>query len=318
VPFLGVSARPGEIARARGPVAELVDGTPVTIPVVVIRGAQPGPTLYVQAGLHGDEATGIEICRRALPTIDPATLSGTVVSVPLANVPAHQSRTRGFLHEERWLIDINRIFPGSAGGLLTERLAHTDLSIDLHSALDGCEMAPHAYVDPADDETGTLTVREQAALAFGTPYVYYKARGAKVGTSDMSRSLGAQADAARRAMISTDMGESRRVSAHLVPMGVRGIHNTLRVLGMEKGQPEVDGAPRRFSKITIVHATRGGGLRLSVELGAPVVAGQAIGEIVDVFGQTVEQIASPVAGFVLRVMRLASVSTGAEVVWLAS
>jgi hypothetical protein len=39
---------------------------------------------------------------------------------------------------------------------------------------------------------------------------------------------------------------------------------------------------------------------------------------VDVFGQTVEQIASPVAGFVLRVMRLASVSTGAEVVWLAS
>ena len=309
------------------PVAELVDGTPVALPVMVIRGTRPGPTLYVQAGLHGDEATGIEICRRVLPTIKPAELRGTVVAVPLANVPAHQSRTRGFLHEERWLIDINRIFPGTAEGLLTERIAHVlfsefvmhaDFSIDLHSALDGCDMGPHAYIDPADDETGTLAIREKVALAFGTPYVYYKLRGGKVGTSDMTRSLGAQADGAKRPMVSTDMGESRRVSAALVPMGVRGVHNAMRVLGMEDGDPVVDAPPRRFSKITIVHAKRGGGLRLAVDIGADVRAGQAIGEIVDVFGETVERITSPADAFVLRVMRLASISTGAEVVWLAS
>jgi predicted deacylase len=247
--------------------------------------------------------------------------------VPLVNVPAHLSRARGFLHEERWLIDINRIFPGNAHGLLTERIAHVifnefvlpaDFSIDLHSALDGCDMGPHAYIDPSDDETGTLAIRERAALAFGTPYVYDKKRGGKVGTSDMSRSLGAQADLARKAMISTDMGESRRVSAHLVPMGVRGIHNVMRVLGMEDGAPELDGPPRRFSTITVVHASRGGGLRLSVEIGADVRAGQPIGEIVDVFGEVVERVAAPVDAFVLRVMRLASISTGAEVAWLAS
>ncbi len=325
--FLGVDARPGEVTKARVAVGSLADGSPVELPVVVIRGATAGPTLYLQAGLHGDEATGIEICRRALRTIDPAALRGVVVAVPLANVPAHLSRARGFLHEERWLIDINRIFPGNEHGLLTERIAHVlftefllraDLSIDLHSALDGCDMGPHAYVDPADDETGTLVIREKAALAFGTPYVYYKKRGGKVGTSDMSRSLGAQADLAKKAIISTDMGESRRVSAPLVPMGVRGIHNVLRVMGMEAGAPETDGKPRAFSTITVVHAARGGGLRLAVEIGADVREGQAIAEIVDVFGDTVERIASPVDAFVLRVMRLASIATGAEVVWLAS
>src|SRR5579872_4548087 len=178
--FLGVTARPGEVTRNRVPVGELADGTPVALPVVVIHGAQPGPTLYIQAGLHGDEMTGVEICRRTLPTIDPAVLKGTVVSVPLANVPSHLSRTRGFLHEERWLIDINRIFPGNPHGLLSERIAHVlfnefvlpaDFSFDLHSALDGCEMGPHAYIDPADDDTGTLAIREKVALAFGTPFV---------------------------------------------------------------------------------------------------------------------------------------------------
>jgi predicted deacylase len=134
----------------------------------------------------------------------------------------------------------------------------------------------------------------------------------------MSRSLGAQSDAAKRPMVSTDMGESRRVSAALVPMGVRGVHNAMKVLGMEDGDPVVDGPPRRFSKIAIVHSRRGGGLRLAADIGTDVRAGQQIGEVVDVFGETVERITAPVDAFVLRVMRLASISTGAEVVWLAS
>jgi predicted deacylase len=161
-------------------------------------------------------------------------------------------------------------------------------------------------------------VREKVALAFGTPYVYFKKRGAAVGTSDMSRSLGSQADRTRRPLVSTDMGESRRVTPALVPMGVRGIRNTLRVLGMAAGEPERDGAPRRFSTITVVHAAHGGGLRLDVEIGQDVRAGARLAEVVDVFGDTIERITAPVDAFVLRVMRLASISTGAEVVWLAS
>ena len=325
--FLDVPIRKGQITKRRVPVGELADGSPVELPVITIGGRGAGPTLYVQAGIHGDELTGIEVCRQAMSSLNPDSIVGSVVAVPLANVPSHLSRTRGFLHEERWLIDINRIFPGKIDGLLTERLAHVlfnefvrhaDLTVDLHSALDGCDIAPFVYIDPDDDQSGTLAAREKHGLAFGTPYVYYKRRGASLGTSDVSRSLQAQSDVAGHATILAEMGESRRVSRDRVPLGVQGIRNVMISMGMlDDAAPEHE-PPRTFSSITLLHADRGGGLRVDVDLGDEVQSGQQVGEVVDVFGETVERLVAPADGFVLRVMRLGSVSTGAEVLWVAN
>jgi predicted deacylase len=75
---------------------------------------------------------------------------------------------------------------------------------------------------------------------------------------------------------------------------------------------------RRFTTITLVHANRGGGLRLTVDLGNEVSTGQEIGEVVDVFGERVERLEASRDGFILRAMRYGSVSTGAEVVWIGS
>ena len=325
--FLDVPVQTAARVKQRVTIGELPDGSPLQIPVMTLGGSNPGPTVYVQAGLHGDEMTGIEICRRVLPNLAPSDIRGTLVVVPLANVPAHLTRTRGYLHEERWLIDINRIFPGSPAGLLTERIAsvlfeefvrHADLTIDLHSALDGCDIAPFVYIDPDDDDNGTLALRERVGRAFLTPYVYYKQRGVRFGTSDLSRSISAQAEAAGLATVAAEMGESRRVTDAVVPVGVRGLVNALRAAGVLAGEPEAPPEQRRFSSFSIVHVTRGGGLRLTVDLGDEVSAGQSIGEVVDVFGDRLEELTSPVDGFILRVMRLGSVSTGAEAVWVAA
>lgn len=325
MPFLDVAVRRGEFVRARVPIGELMDGSPVAFPVVTVGGARPGPTLYVQAGQHGDEATGIENCRAFLATLDPSKIAGTVVAVPVANVPAHITRTRGYLNEERWLIDMNRVYPGNRHGLLTERTAaivieefvkHADLTIDLHSGLEGCDILPFASVDPPDDQHGTLELRERVATSAGLPYVYYPARGHT--TSDMSRAIGAQADAAGHAHVSMEMGESRRVSWKLVPNAVRALHNAMRVLGMEEGEPTIDAKPRALRSVRLVHTERGGGLRLRVDLGDEVREGQTLGEVVDIFGQRVEEIVAPSAGVVMRAMRLASVSSGAEAVWLGA
>jgi predicted deacylase len=323
--FLDVPVQRGAVNYERVAVGEFSDGSPVAVPVVTIGGCQDGPVLYIQAGLHGDEVTGIEICQRALAAIDPAQLRGTVVAVPVANVPAYLSRTRGWLHEERWMIDMNRVWPGNAAGLLSERICdilfeqfvkHADLTLDLHSALEGCDIAPFVYIDPDDDDQGTLQRRETCGRAFGTPYVYYKASGAKLGTSDMSRSLGSVAEAHGLAKVTAEMGESRRVSNEVVSLGVDGILNVAGALGMlDRSLPDTS-TQREFHQIKLVHVTRGGLLRMAVNLHDEVVAGQPIGEVVDVFGRTVETIESPIDGWVLRVMRLANVATGAEVAWV--
>ena len=325
--YLGVEAERGTRAQTRVPVGELPDGTAVALPVVYIAGAQPEPTLYLQAGIHGDELTGIEVCRRALATLDPGHIHGAVVSVPLANVPAHLTRTRGYLQEERWLIDINRIFPGNPHGLSTERIANVlfesfvreaDFTVDLHSALDGGDIAPFVYVDPNDNEGGTLEQRERLALAFGTPYAFYRKRNEKFGTSDLSRSLSAQADLIGVPMMIAEMGESRRVSTEHIPLGVQGIRNVMIAMGMLDEPPVKPATQRRFDSILLLHANKGGGLRVHHEIGDEVTAGQLIAEIVDVFGDMVERIESPKDGFVLRAMKLGSIATGAEVAWIAS
>ena len=101
-------------------------------------------------------------------------------------------------------------------------------------------------------------------------------------------------------------------------MGVRGVHNVLRHLEMEDGEPEVPETRRVFRTITLIHATEGGGLRWLADLGDEVAAQQQIAEVCDVFGQPVEALVAPVDGFILRKMLFGSIATGAEVAWIAS
>lgn len=324
--FLGVPVVRGQVTRQRIPVAELADGSPVALPVVTIGGAQDGPVFFIQAAIHGDESTGIRICQEALARINPSEVSGTVVAIPVVNIPAYLTRTRGFLHEERWLIDINRIFPGTATGLLTERIAHllvedfvcqADFTLDLHAALDGCTIAPFVYVDPDDNESGTHELRQRCGYAFGTPYAFHKPRGQRFGTSDLSRSIAAVSDQRGKAVVTAEMGESRRVTAEHVDFGARGVLNVMSALGMLPPAAPREQPPRKFGNFDVVHANRGGMLQLHTALHAEVKTGDLLAEILDLFGETVEELRSPSDGFVLRTMLFASVASGAEIIWVA-
>src|SRR5262249_58065773 len=56
------------------------------IPVVVVHGAKPGPTLGLVTGAHGTEYVSIIAVEKLIRELDPAQLSGTVILVPLVNV----------------------------------------------------------------------------------------------------------------------------------------------------------------------------------------------------------------------------------------
>ncbi len=325
-PFLGAVRNPGEKSFQRIPIGEFADGSPILQPVCTITGRKDGPTVYIQGGMHGDETTGIEIVRQTIRAIKPEDVTGSLVIVPVANVPSYLTRARGYLLEERWLIDVNRVFPGSAGGLLSERIAYillnefvlqADFTLDLHAALDGCDIVPFTYVIPSDDNNGTLEARKRIAHIFGVPFVYYKSRSVPFGTSDLGRSIAMHADAAHKPIVMAEMGESRRIKHEVVPLGVAGVRRSLQSLGALPGEPEPHPESQRaFENITIVHANRGGGVRVLIKLGQELEKGQKLAEIVDVFGNTVEELFAPVAGFAMRVVKLANVATGAEVMWI--
>ena len=80
------------------PVSILSDHTPVNMSVHVIHGRRPGPTMFVSAGIHGDEVIGVEIVRRLLRSTQLKSVRGTVLVVPIVNA-------FGFLNRSRYLPD---------------------------------------------------------------------------------------------------------------------------------------------------------------------------------------------------------------------
>jgi len=100
--------------------SSLPTGNALPVPVQVIHGVAPGPTVWLSAAIHGDELNGTEIIRQVLARIRPSDLAGSIIAVPIVNV-------LGFVGESRYLPDrrdLNRAFPGSKTGSLAARLAH--------------------------------------------------------------------------------------------------------------------------------------------------------------------------------------------------
>lgn len=328
-PFLGLSTPRGTVLRERVQVASFADGSAVTIPVVLVEGASEGPVVYIQAAIHGDEFAGTEACWQLAAALDPAQLAGRVVIVPVANTPAFLTRARGFLLEERFLQDGNRVFPGNLNGLLTERIVahllqgfvlHADLSIDLHCALDGSEIADFMHVGVKDNSDGHLALRQKLCHAFDMPYHFYRKPGMKLGTSDMSKSISSQGADAGKAVIMAEFAGSRSIDFDKATYAAGGLLRILRAMEMWQGQtPQGAGfSPEDFSNINMVHCDAGGGLRPLVKLGDRVKVGDALAEIVDIFGQKQQTVTAHVDGFVLRLMTYGAVASGAEVAWIGN
>lgn len=145
------TAAPGEAVRGAIPAGDLAGGVTVEIPVVVINGAEPGPTFWVNAAIHGDEPEGPLACALAAKQIDPARLRGAVVMVPCVNPLAFSAAERGN-PLDTFTYDMNRIYPGKPDGYFSDRVADAhwqamkdvaDLEISIHSG------GAHSFLDKA-------------------------------------------------------------------------------------------------------------------------------------------------------------------------
>ena len=63
------------------------------VPVVVVRGREPGPIAVVIGGIHGGEHNSIEGPRRVAFDLDPNLVKGAVVIIPVANRAAFHARS---------------------------------------------------------------------------------------------------------------------------------------------------------------------------------------------------------------------------------
>lgn len=304
-----VRVRAGQKKSVSLPITRLVTGADVDLPVRVVHGREDGPVVWIDAAIHGDEAVGVEVVRQVLAGLDPKTLRGTVIAVPIVNV-------LGFLTGDRYLPDrrdLNRSFPGSARGSLASRIAHLmmtevvakcEVGIDLHTGSDRRTNLPQIRADLEDPRTRSL------AEAFAAPVMLH----AKLRDG----SLRAAARDAGATVLLYEAGEAWRMDEWAIDAGVQGVQRVLAALEMIDPLEEESPAPSTASHRSGWVRARGTGmLHLEVRLGDQVEKGDRLGGMFDSFGKRVRLVHAERAGLVIGRTEAPVVNSGDAVVHIA-
>jgi hypothetical protein len=274
------------------PVSTLSDHTPVTLSAHVIHGRNDGPTMFVSAGIHGDEVIGVEIVRRLLRSKNLKHLRGTLIVVPIVN-------TFGFLNHSRYLPDrrdLNRCFPGSPNGSLASRLAHIfineivarcSLGIDLHSAAINRMNLPQVRVSANNHESLKL------AHVFGAPVILTSAL--------RDGSLRQEAKKIGVDVILYEAGEGMRFDEFSVRAGLAGILRILKEIEMlpKAGIAKPKANSLLCTKSNWLRAPTGGLLRIFKSEGDVVEDGDIVAAISDPFGESEIEVSTHHSGIIV-------------------
>ncbi len=308
-PFVvgGLAVEPGERRLVDLPISKLSNHAPVTLPVHVLHGAQPGPTMFVSAAIHGDELNGVEIIRRLLRTLNPQSINGTLLCVPVVNVFGFISRSR-YLPDRR---DLNRSFPGSANGSLAARLAHlflteivnrSQVGIDLHTA-----------------PIHRINLPQIRCVFRKRPRVQELGRafGAEVMLESPERP-GSLREAARAAgvdVLSYEGGEGLRFDEFAIRAGVDGITGVMfkiKMLDVAEGvDPVVERqAPVQINASSWLRSPEGGVFRTTKRIGDGVSVDEVVGHVANPYEDVAVEVRSPRRGIIIGRTTLPIVNMG--------
>lgn len=251
----------------------------VMIPLAVLRGGD-GPTALLVGGNHGDEYEGPIALFDLARSLDPATLSGTVILLPALNAPAFAAGTRTSPIDRG---NLNRSFPGSPTGTVTQKIAdyvtrhllpRADLVLDLHSGGRTLDFLPFAAAHLLPDKAQEARARA-AVGAFGAPF------SMQMLEIDATGMLDSTAEALGKTFVTTELGGGGTARPDTVAIARRGVLNLLAHAGILAAAP--DPTPTRWldmpSADCFTFAEEAGLLEPLVDLGTPVRAGAPVARI---------------------------------------
>ncbi|MFP3976882.1 succinylglutamate desuccinylase/aspartoacylase family protein [Marinobacter sp. KMM 10035] len=270
--LLGSEVLPGTSTRLAWSSGIQIAGLSQPTPVLVVNGVNAGPTLCLTGTIHGDELNGIEIIRQTMYDLDPEKLSGSVVGIPIVNLPGFQQGSR-YLPDRR---DLNRHFPGRPNGSLADRIAyslfeniirHCDMLVDIHTGSLKRTNLPQLRADMNNPTVAEFT------RGFDRMAVVHSS-----GSPGMLRT--AAVDVGIRS-VTLEAGESHRIQEHQIKAGVNSLTSLMEKQGMIS-RMFVWGDPQPvYYNSAWVRANDGGILFSKVKLGAKVSKGQILGYVAD-------------------------------------
>ena len=289
-----------------------VEGGWWQLPLLTVTGTEPGPTLVVFAGVHGDEYEGVEAIHRVAKQVSPPALRGALLMVPVCNMAAYATATRNSPVDG---LNLARVFPGSETGTLTQQIAHwlkqklisaADFLIDLHSAGIVGDIPTMAGYIHSDDDVGRRSLA--AARVFGAPVLWGHPPPAPPGrTLTASLELGVPC-------LYTEAAGAGRARPQDVDCFTRGVFNVMRHLDMLEGEPAPTPPPLHLlgegNMDEVTSAPMAGYFRPHVELLDEVQSGQLVGAIHDPLGNVLAELRAEKDGIVIMRRGLHRVLSG--------
>ncbi len=300
----GQIVSPGEDKLLKISIDRLPTGTLIDIPVYVFNAKKPGPTILVQAGLHGDEINGIEIVRRMIADKQFKVTKGAVIAVPILNI-------FGFIHFSRDVPDgkdVNRSFPGTKVGSMASRIAYhyvseimnqIDCGIDLHTGGGQRHNFPQIRYTDEDTQSADLAAIFNAPISFSSKLIKGSFRNA-------AYQMG-------KPTVVFEAGESMRFDDYAILEGIKGILKVLRHFEMVSKIPskyDTTNKTIELLKRRWLRAPTAGMFIPEIINGSEITKGQVLGIITDTFAKRTKSIKAPFDGYVFCVNHQAVVNQG--------
>jgi len=282
---------PGNSVTVNYMIGHLPSGTRMAIHMEVFRSAVPGPHVLIIGGVHGDEINGIELARRLLEqNMMMQLIKGTVIVIPLLNV-------FGFINFSRAVPDgkdVNRSFPGTAGGSLASRVARVltknllpqaDVIIDCHTGSQQIFNYPQVRVTKGDE------VSHELAKAFNPPFIFQR--------SALRGSLRKTAWQAKKVCLIYEGGEASRFDGYSIARGIAGIQRSLHKLEMLAEAPVTTDVPIELDHAAWIRASAPGLFIWSKNSGKRISKGEPLGTIGDLIGTKRKVIEATRDGYII-------------------
>jgi uncharacterized protein len=286
----------------------------MSIPVAVAHGVKAGPVLALLAGAHGTEYASIIALEKLIAEIDPTQLSGTVIILPLVNVPSFQKVVPHLNPTDGK--NMNRMYPGKMDGTQTDRASYlittqvveqADHVIDFHGGDIDESLRPYSYWN----KTGRAeqdSLSRGMVLAFGLDHIIISADRPKDPKD--SRYFENTASTRGKPSITVEAGHAGTVEADDVAVLVNGSLSVMRHLKMLPGAPKPTENPVWVDHLADVAAEQGGIFYPLVKRGSYVGVGMKIGYVTDYVGKLLFEARAKESGVLLYVRAVPSINKG--------
>jgi len=312
----------GQFANGYIHTAWLADGNEVRVPVMIAMGEQDGPVLWINAGVHGQEVSGIFAIQELFRNLDLKKIKGTVVGTPGCN-PLGLKGHNKFNPEDQ--LDLDQQFPGKERGWLSEQMAFhffnevketANYFIDLH-ALGGVDAVPYTVYKTAagvPDEINECT--EKMALLMGAEFNCHV--DLRTATGELPGPVMGAVDI--QCIINGipafmfEMGAGNRVIWSSVELAQTGFRNVMIMLGMMDGEITSFKDQKVVTKRSFPTNVRGGLASPQCKPGSLLKKDAPIMNILNAFGEVIEEIKAPYDCIVIGVQEDPIVNAGTPMV----